>query len=168
MATKLTNQVALGLHLSAGASDGYLVSAADILDETKSQTVQATLDDIYSKSEVDAKIANGGTFDSSQYYTKTEVDGKFGNLTIDSEITSGTTTITTTDSHIEIPDPVTLSGDVILGGDDNTTVQIDGLVEINGVQLTNATLAALKTIADKIAEGYSVVFVKDTTETTVA
>lgn len=41
---KLNNEVALGLHLSAGTSDGYITSAEYIYDETKNQKLQATLD----------------------------------------------------------------------------------------------------------------------------
>lgn len=41
---KLDNEVALGLHLSAGASDKYLTSAEYIYDETKGQKLQTTID----------------------------------------------------------------------------------------------------------------------------
>lgn len=49
--TKLTNVVTLGLHLGAGASDGYLTSAEYIIDETnstdtKTQSIQTTIDNI--------------------------------------------------------------------------------------------------------------------------
>ena len=35
---------------------------------------ESELDNYYTKSEVDNKVANSGTFDSSQYYNKSEVD----------------------------------------------------------------------------------------------
>lgn len=46
--SSLENQVALGLHLSAGASDGYITSAEYILDENKVQTVQESLNALFS------------------------------------------------------------------------------------------------------------------------
>lgn len=170
----LTNEVTLGLHLGAGASDGYLVSAENVLDETKEQTVQATLDDMYDKSEVDAKIAASGTFDSSQYYTKTEVDAKdeailnpititegSGSVNINSSKTIGLYNvgliiptaeydITTSDGIINIPSNLAVEWNVTIGR---------GSLTIGSTTIDEAILSALKTIADKINAGYSVVFV---------
>lgn len=47
--TSLSNPSKLGLHLSAGASDGFLTSANFILDETLNQSIQTTLDDLRTK-----------------------------------------------------------------------------------------------------------------------
>jgi len=47
MASKLENLVALGLHLSAGASDKYLTSAEYVFDESKEQSIQQSLDALF-------------------------------------------------------------------------------------------------------------------------
>lgn len=46
------------------------------LDAKGYLTEHQSLDNYYTKSEVDNKVASGGSFDSSQYYTKEEVDAK--------------------------------------------------------------------------------------------
>lgn len=42
--------------------------------------VKVDLSSYYTKAEVDAKVAAGGTFDASQYYNKTQVDAKIPNV----------------------------------------------------------------------------------------
>lgn len=43
---KLGNEVALGLHLKSGASDGYLTSAEYIYDQTKGRSLQEAIDSL--------------------------------------------------------------------------------------------------------------------------
>lgn len=150
----LSNEVTLGLHLGAGASDGYLVSAENVQDATKSQTVQKTLDDIYSKSEVDAKVAASGTFDSSQYYTKTETDAKFGDITIDGSVIEA-------DNNIMVA--ANGNGSTLTLGGEQVVITADALTLNMGatIAFTKNMVSALAEIADKIADGYSVVFVKN-------
>ena len=56
-------------------------------------TEHQSLSNYYTKSEVDAKVADGGTFDPTQYYTKTDVDaaisGKVESADLASVATSG-------------------------------------------------------------------------------
>lgn len=51
MASNLSNQVALGLHLSAGASDNMLTSAVYVYDETRAQGIQESLDSLYNSAD---------------------------------------------------------------------------------------------------------------------
>lgn len=45
--SKLENPSVLGLHLTAGAADGFLTSASEVKNETKNQSVQASLDALF-------------------------------------------------------------------------------------------------------------------------
>lgn len=45
--SKLENPSVLGLHLTAGAADGFLTSASEVKDEVKNQSVQASLDTLF-------------------------------------------------------------------------------------------------------------------------
>ena len=51
---------------------------------TKDQLNDITYN-FYTKAEVDKKITASGTFDDSQYYTKSEIDGRFNNIVIPEE-----------------------------------------------------------------------------------
>lgn len=61
---KLSNPQAVGIHLRAGAADGYITSADQLVDETRGQSIQATLDELHEKSGRD-------------YATDEDIDGLF-------------------------------------------------------------------------------------------
>lgn len=88
MASKLENQVALGLHLSAGASDGYLTSAEYIYDETKQQSIQATIDEIKaSTGDIGDFTINGQKISSNPVLTGADIAvSSSGGTTVDEAI----------------------------------------------------------------------------------
>lgn len=101
--SSLENQVALGLHLSAGASDGYITSAEYILDEKKVQTVQESLNALFSAvgSTTHGAITNIAVNAAGTELTVTFADNTTAKLTVrGNEVEVGEDT--PTDTNVEI------------------------------------------------------------------
>lgn len=73
----------------SGGVNTNITSISGVVD-TKldaSAYTETDLSDYYTKSEVDAKVADGGTFDPTQYYTKSEVDTAISNVDVSDQLT---------------------------------------------------------------------------------
>lgn len=92
--------IVLGLRNKVNIVSGKQLSTNDYTNEDKAKvdaalTEHQSLDNYYTKSEVDEKISSGGTFDPSIYYNKTEVnallDDKQDNISDLDSIRAGAT-----------------------------------------------------------------------------
>lgn len=98
-------------------------------------TISATVPDIdltdyYTKEEVDNKIASGGTFDSSVYYNKSDVDGLLTNKADTSGLTAETTARTNADQTLQFnidgkQNVLTAGDNIVISGDTISAVVPD-------------------------------------------
>ena len=82
-ATEL-NTLITKLQEKLNSTNSYL---SDVEDDVSNiyhllHNVKVDLSSYYTKAEVDAKVAAGGTFDASQYYNKTQVDSKIPDVSL--------------------------------------------------------------------------------------
>lgn len=96
--SNLSNPVKLGLHLVAGAADGYLMSADQIVDETRSQNVQTALDALFSAigngehgAVSNVSVNETGTEVTVTYADSTSQNYPLKQTTIDDNLTSTAT-----------------------------------------------------------------------------
>jgi hypothetical protein len=73
----------------SGGVNTNITSISGVVDTKldSSAYTETDLSDYYTKSEVDAKVADGGTFDPTQYYTKSEVDTAISNVDVSDQLT---------------------------------------------------------------------------------
>jgi hypothetical protein len=61
---KLSNPQSVGIHLRAGAADGYITSADQLVDETRGQSIQKTLDELAAGASGEKEYASAEDIDA--------------------------------------------------------------------------------------------------------
>lgn len=141
MAT-LSNKVILGLHLAAGASDGYLASATDILNESADQSVETTLNSL-KDSTVNGKkvsenpILNGSDISLSGYVKPTSTSDIVATDTINTAIGKLEQAIALSQSSDEVTKEIQSAIDTLKGNSSYTSLKDAE----TAIALTNANIS---------------------------